>query len=151
MSVYRQPSSSNIDTFFAKLTISLSTAVNKFDNLIIMGDFNIDITKEDCSRFHKLEELCDTRNLHNWNWIKRLSRIDINFIRSFYSRLKPKIISFRNYKTFDETKFLADLKNTNFYFTSADPNESYLFLTNKFSKNVPIKKTLERKSSSFCF
>ena len=63
MGVYRPLSSSNIDTFFAELTISLSKAVNKFDNLIIMGDFNIDITKEDCSGFDKLEELRDTFNL----------------------------------------------------------------------------------------
>ena len=46
MSVYRLPTSSNIDTFFAELTVSLSKAVNKFDNLIIMGDFNVDITKK---------------------------------------------------------------------------------------------------------
>ena len=57
MSVYKPPSSSNIDTFFAELTISLSKAVNKFDNLINLGDFNIDITKEDSSGFDKLEEL----------------------------------------------------------------------------------------------
>ena len=91
MSVYRPPSSSNIDTFFA-----------------------------DC---HKLIS---------------------TFMRSFVSRLKTKIIFFRNYKKFDETKFLSDLKNTNFSFTSADPNENYLFLTNSFSKivekHVPLKK-----------
>ena len=55
MSVYRPPSSSNIDTFFTELTISLSKAVKKFDNLIIIDDLNIDITKEDCSGFDKLE------------------------------------------------------------------------------------------------
>ena len=65
MSVYRPSSSSNIDTFFAELTISLSKAVNKFDNLIIMGDFNIDITKEYFSGFDKLEELHDKFNLTN--------------------------------------------------------------------------------------
>ena len=59
MSVYRARYSSNTDTFFDKLTISLSKAVNKLDNLIIMEDFNIDMTKENCSRFDKLEELCD--------------------------------------------------------------------------------------------
>ena len=64
MGVYRPLSSSNIDTFFAKLVISLSKTVNKFDNLIIMGDFNKDITK-DCSGFDKLEELPDTFNLTN--------------------------------------------------------------------------------------
>ena len=65
MSVYRPPTSSNIDTFFAELTISLSKTVNKFANFIIMGDFNIDITKEDCSGFDKLEELRDRFNLTN--------------------------------------------------------------------------------------
>ena len=49
------------------------------------------------------------------------------FMRSFISRFKPKIIFFRNYKKFNETKFLADLKNTDSSFTSADPNENYLF------------------------
>ena len=48
MSVYRPPSSSNIGTLFAELTVSLSKAVNIFDNLIVMDGFNIDITKEDC-------------------------------------------------------------------------------------------------------
>ena len=75
------------------------------------------------------------------------------FMRSFVSRLKPKIIFFRNYKKFDETKFLSDLKNTNFSFTSADPNENYLFLTNSFSKivekHVPLKKTLRGNHASF--
>ena len=61
MGVYRPPSSSsNIDTFFAELTVSLSKPVNKFDNLIAMGDFNIDVKKKVCSGFDKLEELCDT-------------------------------------------------------------------------------------------
>ena len=177
MSLCRPPSSSNIDTSFAELTVSLSKAVNKFDNLIVMGDFIIDITKEDCSGFDRLEELCDSFNLTNlikseiWFTNNHKSTIDLffknkplsfqetstteiglsdchkltsTFMRSFVSRLKPKIIFFRNYKKFDETKFLSDLKNTNFSFTSADPNENYSFLTNSFSKivekHVPFKK-----------
>ena len=66
------------------------------------------------------------------------------FMRSFVSRLKPKNIFFENYKKCDETKLLSNLKNTNFSFTSTDPNENYLFLTNSFSKivekHVPLKK-----------
>ena len=74
-------------------------------------------------------------------------------MRSFVSRLKPKNIFFQNYKKFDETKFLSDIKNTNFSFTSADPNENYLFLTN-FSKivekHVPLKKkTLRGNQTPF--
>ena len=177
MSVYRPPSSLNIDTFFAKLNISLSKAVNKFDNLIIMGDFNIDITKEDCSGFDKLEELRDTFNLTNLikfetcyinnhesttdlfftnkllsfqrtytteTGLSDCHKSTSTFTRFFVSLLKTRIIFFRNYKRFDEIKFLADLENTNFSFTSTDPNENYLFLTNSFSKivekHVPLKK-----------
>ena len=77
------------------------------------------------------------------------------FMRSFVSLLKPKNILFRNYKKVVEAKFLSDLKNTNFFFTSADPNENYLFLTNSFSKIVRIlflqKENLGRKSCAFCF
>ena len=75
-------------------------------------------------------------------------------MRSFVSHLKPKNIFFQNYKKFDETKFLADLKNTNFSFKAADPNENYLFLTNSFSniveKHVPLKqKTLRGNHAPF--
>ena len=77
-------------------------------------------------------------------------------MRSFVSRLKPKNVFFRNYKNFDETKFLSDLKNTHFSFTSAGPNENYLFLTNSFYCNSREtcsckKENLERKSCSFYF
>ena len=37
--------------FFGELAISLSKAVNKFDNLIITGDFNLDKSKKDCTGF----------------------------------------------------------------------------------------------------
>ena len=46
MSEYRPLSSSNIDIFSDELTISFSKAVNKFDDLITMGNFNIDITEK---------------------------------------------------------------------------------------------------------
>ena len=63
---------------------------------------------------------------------------------------------FRNYKKFDETKFLSDLENTYFSITFANPNENYLFLTNLFSKIVEKKcsfkkDNLEKKSCVFCF
>ena len=142
-----------------------------------MCNFNVDITKEDCSGFDRLEELCDTCNLTNLiksetyytnnykltidlfftnkplsfqgistteTGLSDCHKLTSTFMRSFVSHLKPKIIFFRNCKKFDETKFLSDLNNTNFSFTSADPNESYLFLTNSFykivKKHVPLKK-----------
>ena len=48
MSVYRPTFSSNIDTltvFWRVNNFFTGKAVNKFENLIVMGDFDIDITK----------------------------------------------------------------------------------------------------------
>ena len=56
LSVYRPPTSTNLDIFFEELTNSLSKAVNKYDNLIVMGDFNIDLNKTGGIDFGKLEE-----------------------------------------------------------------------------------------------
>ena len=58
--VYRPPSSNNIVTFFEELTDSLSRAINNYDNIILMGDFNID------TACNKLEEFGDTFNLTNF-------------------------------------------------------------------------------------
>ena len=96
-----------------------------------MGDFNIDITKENSLGFDRLEEFHDTFNLTNviksetcytnnhkstinlFFTNKALSfqgtsttetglsdrhKLISAFVRSFVSRLKPKILFFRNYK-----------------------------------------------------
>ena len=65
LSVYRPPTSTNLDIFFEELTNSLSKAVNTYGNLIVMGDFNIDLNKTDCIGFGKVEEFCDNFNLTN--------------------------------------------------------------------------------------
>ena len=65
LSVYRPTTSTNLDIFFEKLTKSLSKAINKYDNLIVMGDFYIDLNKTDGIGFGKLEECCDNFNLTN--------------------------------------------------------------------------------------
>ena len=64
LSVYRPPSPNNVVTFFDDLTDSLSRAINNYDNIILMGDFNID-KKETSIAYKKLEEFCDTFNFTN--------------------------------------------------------------------------------------
>ena len=69
-------------------------------------------------------------------------------MKSHFSRLKPKIIQYRNFKTFDKQNFIADVKNADFSFETDDPNEHYSALTNTFSliveKHVPLKKKIVR-------
>ena len=43
----------------------MSKAANKYENLVVMGDFNIGLNKTDCIGFGKLEEFCDNFSLAN--------------------------------------------------------------------------------------
>ena len=181
LSVYRPPTSTNLDIFFKELINSLRKAVNKYDDLIVMGDFNTDLNKTDCIGFGKLEEFCDNFNLtnivkSNTCFTKNnKSTIDLlltnkpisfqvinttetglsdcltlipSFMKSYISRLKPKTIFNRNYKNFDEEKFVKDVKAADFSFSSNDPNENYSVLSDTFSKLVdrhaPLKMKIQR-------
>ena len=57
--VYRPPHSNNKKVFFSELTTTLNQATNKYDNIIIMGDLNIDTLKKGVDINHYLSDLCD--------------------------------------------------------------------------------------------
>ena len=63
--VYRPPHSNNKKVFFSELTTSLNQATNKYDNIIVMGDLNIDTQKNGADTSHYLSDLCDTFSLAN--------------------------------------------------------------------------------------
>ena len=59
-----------------------------------------------------------------------------SFMKSYISRLKARTIFYRNYKNFNEEKFVKDVKVAYFSFSNNDPNEDYLVLSDTFSKLV---------------
>ena len=76
------------------------------------------------------------------------------FFKAKITRLKPRKTYYRNYKSFDKSSFLLDLKSTNLDSSSVDPDENYIFLTNQFLKVVnqhaPLKvKFLRGNHASF--
>ena len=54
------------------------------------------------------------------------------FFKLHYSKLKPKISYYRNYKNFNEQIFLEDLEKTNFTTISDNPDQKYNFLRTNF-------------------
>ena len=58
------------------------------------------------------------------------------FFKSPFSRLSPKALYHRNYKNFDEPKFIEDLIYTDFSLQSDDHDKNYSFLTREFFKIV---------------
>ena len=68
------------------------------------------------------------------------------FFKLHFSRLRPKLVTYSNYKMFHEEKFLNDLKETNIIIDEKDSNQNYQSLTKTFknfvNKNAPLKREL---------
>ena len=55
----------NIAKFFQELSLILNKVTNKYDNIILMGDINIDLHNRKCVGFKELSEFLDIFNLTN--------------------------------------------------------------------------------------
>ena len=62
--VYRPPYN-NKDIFFSELSNALSSATRKYENILIIGDLNIDTSNKKKDNGNYLFELCDTFSLKN--------------------------------------------------------------------------------------
>ena len=58
------------------------------------------------------------------------------FLKAHLVRLKPKNIFYRNYKNFDLSQFLDDMKNAQFTCYTEDPNLNYENLVNTFKSII---------------
>ena len=126
-------------TFFEEINLSLSTIVNEYDNIIFIGDLNLN-TKSKNNGYYS--DLCDTFDLTNL--IKANTRfkssnqtcIDViltlfqksgvittdchkmifTFFGPYFSRLPPKTITYRSFRYSETKDFLSELE------TSYTPN-----------------------------
>ena len=145
-SIYRLPNVENLTGFFEETTISLTTVPSSYENILVMGDFNIKIKKCKGVVSSNFSDFCDL--FHLTNIVKfntcftktHTSLIDLilanrssssnktlvsepslsdhhkmitTFFKLHFSRPRLKVITYRNYKKFDEEKFLNDLKEMN--------------------------------------
>ena len=63
-SVYRPPKT-NFQTFFSELNICLDKATRTYENIVLLGDINIDTEDEKVKGRTKLSEFCDIFDLEN--------------------------------------------------------------------------------------
>ena len=59
MFVYRPPDEGNKKVFFEELTNTLNKATNKYDNIFVSGDFNIDMSNNAKDRNNYLSDFID--------------------------------------------------------------------------------------------
>ena len=67
------------------------------------------------------------------------------FFKTNFSRLRPKVLSYRNYKNFIESKFLNDLNKTIISFDNENPNQNYNVLSNRFLEVANVHAPLKTK------
>ena len=133
-----------------------------------MGDFDIDVNGFGSGK-DKLDEFCNLFDLTNLvrevtcctnrsnsfqktctteTGVSDYHKCISTIFKSHYSKLKPKVIHYRNYKDFHDSLFLNDLEKTTFLTNSRCPNENYQHLTENFlwvvDKHYPLKKQLVR-------
>ena len=176
-SIYRPPESTNLSMFFEELTTSLRKAMLKYENLLIMGDFNIDMKRKSLG-YDKLDEFCDLFNLTNLiisetcctknhkslidlfltnthlsfqkthaseTGLSDYHKLITTFFKANFSPLRPKVLSYRNYKNFIESKFLNDLNKTIISFDNKNSNQNYYVLSNRFLEVVNVHAPLKTK------
>ena len=161
-----------MNTFFDEITGSLSKAAMKYENIIIMGDFNIDIKNKGLG-YSKLDTFCDLFNLrnliHSKSCLMKNHNLTIDLfltskLKSFFKahttetglsdyhklistffKSKFFFIFCRNYKKFDEKSFLDHLQNKNFSMSSNDPNVNYKSITENFLETIDKHAPLKKK------
>ena len=67
------------------------------------------------------------------------------FFKSHYSRLKSKILYYRNQKNFNNSNFLKDLSNNTLFLDSGYADENYNFLTTKLQEAVNRHASLKKQ------
>ena len=60
-----RPESINRDIFFQEVNQTLDKAINKYENILFIGDLNIDLNIPNHDKKHLLEDMCDTFDLTN--------------------------------------------------------------------------------------
>ena len=147
-----------------------------------MGDFNIDIRTKG-REYEKFEDFCSLFNLSNLiktetcfsknhkSTIDLFSTNKANCFQRTYvtetgfsyfhkmigtvkiTRLKPRKVYYRNYKNFDKSSFLLDLKSKNLDSSSIDPDENCFSDESIFegceSARSSESKNFKRKSCTF--
>ena len=71
-------------------------------------------------------------------------KLTSTFFKSHFKRLRLKVITYRNYKKFDENVFLNDLQKLEIKLDEENSESSYSLISNKFqelvNKHIPLKK-----------
>ena len=110
--------------FFQESSKTISQSIKKYDNILVVGNLNIDISGFKGLNDNHFSELIDTFNLTNLvktptcfkktrgTLLDVLFRNNQKFFKKTFIRLSQKIIKYGKYKVFNENIFCHELDQT---------------------------------------
>ena len=136
------PHRNNISNHISHLSKGLDNYESHYDNILFLGDLNSQLSENCVNDFYNVYNLS--------NLVKDFHKMVITIFKIFYKKQKPKIIYYRNYKTFNGNLFKEKLNNE---LLSIDTNNTELveFTTTVLSvldKHAPIKRKYIRANNS---
>ena len=138
---YWLPQNNSLKAFFEEINLSLSAIVNEYENIMLIGNLNLN-TKSNLNSYYS--DLCDTFDLTNLikastcfkssnqtsfdviltnrprsfqqsaiitTELSDYHKMTLTFFRSYFSRLPPKTITSRMFRYFETKEFLYELEN----------------------------------------
>ena len=168
----------NIDNFLATMGPHLDYYLPKFDNLLLLGDFN--------SEPHEtaMKEFCDIYNLQNLikdptcyknalnpslidliltnkpnkfqnsqvieTGLSDHHKLTISVLKLYFQKKSPLCIKYRDYKNFDHNSFQTDLCKKNYYMnnTKMDYTIFESVFMDQLNKHAPMKEKLVRANNA---
>ena len=172
------PHKEHISYFLSQVSKSLDTLISKYDNLLVIGDFNSEISEEamnDFSQMYNLKNLIKEptcfKNPNNPSSIDIMltnhknsfhgsstvetglsdhHKMTVTVLKHYFNKKNPQIINYRCYKCFDESKFQNELINSlqNFNEGSMDYDKFKEIFMKILDAHAPKKKKVIRGNNA---
>ena len=163
--IYR-PDRNNIDIFFNALSDAIHFYEVEYDNILILGDFNLEPTDPKIVNFLELNDMTNviksktcfkTANgtcidlifTNSQNTIKKSGTVQTGLsdfhrliyvmLKTEYKKLPPKVIKYRDYKKFNEKDFLYELNTCLLNNSLGNYREFENIFTNILNRHAPMK------------
>ena len=172
------PKKENIANFLTYLSPIMDHYIGKYDNILLLGDFNSETTEAE------LTEFCETYNLTNLikeptcfknplnpssidllltnktsyfqnskiieTGLSDHHKMTITVIKSFFKKAKPLKIKYRDYKKFDENLFRTELSTNLSDINKSDINYDDFenIFMEQLNKHAPMKTRLARGNNA---
>ena len=168
------PNKNLISNHLKEIGKNLDNYSSKYDNFILLGDFNSEPTesavRDFCEIYSRKNLIKDNTCFKNpskpscidliitnrpksfQNSVSDFHKMTLTVIKVFHKKQKPNIVTYRNYKHFSNEAFMFDVKNSIIQMTSQRNNLEFdrfkTALDKAIQRHAPIKKRYVRANQA---